>query len=234
MADIDLFSLQGIVVEREIPNIDLFSLQGILIEYSEPIEQVARARVLVAQRIANINQVGRVRVLVAQKAGGVVDLPTNTTPLQMLQSLVNKLLNRTLDYTKFTFGTPVSAGTSDPKATKVLINALEGSGYRSSDTLTYLRRSIQELGGLNLKPGAGFTSMTDVIKAYTDKGYLISAADFDLTRCKVNSTQIALYPNANSYLFMPTGSLVFGAQLSFAQSTAQTKMNGFEVGALGA
>ena len=223
--DTDLFTLQGLVVEKDPIGTDLYSLQGIVIEKPNATVRVAQTRMLVAQDTSPIARVQGVRMLVSQVSDGFVTLPFDITPLDNFKVMVARKMTAAPDWNTLTIGKPVANGSG--AQTTVTISPTEASAYREPVVVTFNRRYINVLAALKLVPSA-YANLTAVIAAIRAKGILIDVTDFDVPKCKVTASTIYLVANKDSYFFVAGSFVSMGSLPTLADVFDVKDLNGFE------
>jgi hypothetical protein len=223
--DTDLFTLQGVVIEKDRIGTDLFSIQGIVIEQPNPQVRVAQARMLVAQNVIPLAKLQGVRVLVSQVADGFVTLPFDITGLDNFKTMTARKMTVQPDWNTLTIGKPVANGSG--AQTTVTISPTETSAYRVPVQVVYNRRYINVLAALKLVP-KDYANVAAVIAAIRAKGILVEDADFDLTKCKVTANTIYLVANKDSYFFVAGSFVSMGSLPTLADVFDVKNLNGFE------
>lgn len=224
--ELDLFSLQGVVVAKESPQVDLFSIQGVVVEKSPGATDVVRTGLLVAQKTAPAVEASAVRLMVAQVSDGAITLPLDITPIDGFKKLVNAKANAPFIWSKYTISKPRRDTNGGENRTLVdLVPGLDAP-TRVSYTVTYSRRSIVALASLKLN-AINYSSLADVVTDLRSRGLLVDMEDFDTTKSKITQTTILLVASPDSYLFYPS-SVAFGSMPTLANEFTNTDLDGFE------
>jgi hypothetical protein len=220
----DLFSLQGVVVEKELPAVDLFSLQGIVIEKAPGSTEVSRLSASVIQKTPAQVELAGLRMMVIQMSDGSITLPLDITPIDGVKKLIQSKASATIPWQLYSLSKPRKV--NETGKTQLDLTPGFDAPTRVSHTLTYGRRSIGALATLKLN-AANYSSLADVIADLRSRSLLVDASDFDMTKSKLTATTLMLVSNPDSYLFYP-GTVTFGSMPTLASEFTNTDLNGFE------
>ena len=220
-------NIAGYVAEADISEIDIFSLQGIVIEKSPALARVGRTRLLVSQDTHSKSKLERVRLLVSQTSNGFINMVTDMSPLDQFKRIVQLKSTVTRNWANLEIGKPRHDGSNNPARTEVDISALEASTYRGVQKVTYSRRPINMLSGLDLNP-ADFNTVAEVIASIRSRGYLVDGDDIDLAESTVGGGNITLVAAPESYIFYPGSILVIGGDPPMSAVFDVRQLTGFQ------
>ena len=220
----DLFSVQGVVVEKELQAVDLFSIQGVVIEKAPGSTEVSRLGASVIQKTPAKVEVAGLRLMVIQVSDGSITLPTDIAPIDSLKKLIQAKSSIPIPWSQYTLSKPRKLNETG-KTQVDLIPGLDAPS-RVTASLNYGRRSINALFPLKLNP-ANYQNLNDVITDLRSRSLLVSIEDFDTSKSKVTAATITLVANADSYLFYPS-TVTFGNVPTLASEFTNTDLNGFE------
>lgn len=223
--DTDLFSLQGIVVEKDnVPATELFSLQGVVIEKSRAVAAAGQLRLLATQNTTPLPQVGQLRLLATQSSPGFTVMPTDITGLENFKVMAQRRATVTLDWTTLDISKPTVLAA--PSRTRVDLTPSLSNNYRQRVALAYQRLPMNVLEGLALVPGS-ISTLAEFVDAVRAKGHLIEMGDLDQTRSKITAQVIKVYAHNDSYFFYKDSYVVFGGEPTLADEFAVTVAQGF-------
>lgn len=225
--DTDLFSLQGVVIEKDnVPASELFSLHGVVIEKSSATVNVGQLRLLATQNTPPISQVGQLRLLVTQASPGFSVLPADITGLDNFKLMAQRRATVTLDWSTLGISKPTVLTGSGASRTQVTLTPSTSSDYRQALVVAYDRQPINVLEGLALVP-ASVSTLAEFVTAVRAKGHLIELDDLDQVRSKINAQVIKVYANDDSYFFYKDSYVTFGHEATLAEEFTVTTAQGF-------
>lgn len=223
--ELDLFSLQGVVVEKETPTTDLFSIQGVVVEKAAGAVDVIRTGLTVAQKTPATVEVAATRLMVAQMSDGTITLPLGIAPLDSFKNLAQAKVGAPIVWSKYALSKPRVDGNGEGK-TQVDLTPLSDAPSRGKHTVTYFRRSAVALATLKLN-AANYSSLADVVADLRSRTLMVDISDFDVSKSKLTATSLLLVTNPDSYLFYPSA-VTFGAMPTLASEFTNTDLDGFE------